>query len=254
MIASLFHRLVDRYLFKVRLLLFFVLLPVAAYPFTLIDAHRDYLRGNYEEAVYKTKNLPKNEETLYFLGLVYTKMGNYSKARVFLRKLIKQFPGTELSKQGKIKLANTYFLTENYSKAKKMFKDIEKRCRRLDNMSLVLLRLAQISSRQGEWEEKQKYLERVKGKYPSSSEMKFVDILESYGDFFTIQIGAFSQEKNALSLVGELGKGYQVCVVKDTKGSYPLYKVRVGKYKDRRNAQKASLKLINEGYPARIYP
>ena len=49
-------------------------------------------------------------------------------------------------------------------------------------------------------------------------------------------------------------KKYRVYIVRDTKGLYPIYKVRVEKFKNRYDAQKTSAKLLREGYPARIYP
>jgi cell division protein FtsN len=33
-----------------------------------------------------------------------------------------------------------------------------------------------------------------------------------------------------------------------------LYKVRVGKFKDRKEAERVCGRLIKQGYPARIYP
>lgn len=224
------------------------------YAFSLTDAHRDYIRGDYEEAIGKARSLKETDKTLYFLGLVYIKTGNYSKARPFFRKLIKSFPNSGFCGQGMIKLADTYFLQKDYSNAWELYKGIEERRPSLNNMPLVLLRLAQIASRQGNWEEKKKYLKLIKKKYPESSEIKFVSVLEEWGDFFIIQVGAFSDKKNALSLRAELEKDYHVYIAEDKKGSFPLYKVRVGKFKDRYETQKVFLKLRDEGYPARIYP
>ena len=84
--------------------------------------------------------------------------------------------------------------------------------------------------------------------------MKFVKVLDSLGDFFTIQVGAFSERKNALALANELDQSCNSYIVEDRKGSFPIYKVRVGKYKERFEAQKVSKDLLDKGYPARIYP
>ena len=224
-----------------------------AWSLSITDVHKEYLQGNYEEAIRSAKNLRENDEVLYFLGLAYIKIGNYSKARIFLRKLIGRFPNSKFYNSGMIKIADSYFLDKDYSKAKVLYLEIEKKGVS-GNMPLALLRLAQIASREGRWSEKGKYLRRIKSKYPGASEIKFVKVLEAFGDFFTIQVGAFSVKTNARSLVEELKNEYSSYMVEDKEGSYPIYKVRVGRFKSRYEAMKVSSKLLNAGYPTRIYP
>ena len=153
-----------------------------------------------------------------------------------------------------LKLADTYFLQGDYKEAKKLYIEITRKYPALNKITAVYLRLAQIASRQGDWAGKRQYLELIQGRYPQSSEMKFVKILEDYGDFFTIQVGAFSEKKNALALSEELNKDYTTYIVTDTKGNYPIYKVRVGKYKNRYDVEKVASQLLNKGYPTRIFP
>ncbi|MBU2251704.1 MAG: SPOR domain-containing protein, partial [Candidatus Omnitrophica bacterium] len=65
----------------------------------------------------------------------------------------------------------------------------------------------------------------------------------------------FTERKNALSLSEELiAKGYDSSIVEDEQGAYFLYKVRIGRYNSRYEAQKISSQLSNDGYPAKIYP
>ncbi len=233
------------------LLLFF---SSTALALSITDVHKEYLYGNYEGAIRIAKDLRESDEALYYLGLSYIKIGDYPKARTFLRRLVRRFLDSLFYEPGMVKLADTYFLEDDYSRAKELYLEIEQRYSSDDFMPTVLLRLAQIASRQGKWDEKSKYIKRIKSKYPKASEMKFVKVLEALGDFFTIQVGAFSVRKNALALVEELRDEYSPYIVKEKKGNYLLYKVRVGRFKDRYDAQKVSSKLLNEGYPARIYP
>ncbi len=228
---------------------------ISAWAVSLKDAQKEYLSGNYEKAILKARRLRENDQTLYFLGLVYTKTGDHERARTYLRKLIKRYPESALHDPAMMKLADTYFLDKDYSEAKQLYQEIEKRCPQLENKSLLLLRQVQIASRQGNWEDKAKFIKLIKEKYPDSPEIAFVKLLESYGDFFTVQVGAFTEEKNARALREELiAKGYKVFLVDESKGSYSLHKVRVGRYKDRYEATKVSAKLLDQGYPARIYP
>ena len=227
-----------------------MILPVSAYSFSLIDAQKDYLYGNYEEAIHKAKILKKTPDVLYFLGLAHTKMGNYSKARGYLQRLIKNYSRSKFYSQGLVKLADTYFLEDNLEKANQLFKEIEKKNINLDSRPTVLLRLAQISSRQGNFKDKNMYINLLRRKYPQSAEIKYAKILENYGDFFTIQVGAFTVKKNASLLAKELKGSYDVYI----EESQNIFKVRVGKYSNRRSAQKITLELLDKGYPARIYP
>ena len=242
-------------IFRVRILIVALLFfsPLTVLSLSITDVHKEYLYGSYEEAIRKAKNLRENDEVLYFLGLAYIKTGNYSKARIFLRKLIRRFPNSGFYNSGMIKIADTYFLDKDYPKAKALYLEIEERLAS-DGVPLVLLRLAQIASREGRWSEKGKYLRRIKSKYPNASEIKFVKLLEAFGDFFTIQVGAFSVKANARSLVEELKSEYSSYIVEDKKGSYPIYKVRVGRFKSSYEARKVSSRLLNAGYPTRIYP
>jgi len=232
----------------------YLLSPFSAYSLSIDDVHKDYILGNYDQAIRGAQNLKETDKTLYFLGLAYIKNGSYSKARIFLRKLVRRFPRSRLYSRGLVKLADTYFLQKDYENAAELYKEIKIRNSRSNNMPLVLLRLTQIASHQGDWEKKNEYIQYMKEKYPVCLEMKFIKILEGYGDFFTIQIGAFNEKKNAFCLCDDLSKKYKTYIEKEQRDSRIIYKVRAGKWKNRYEAQKIAAQLLDEGYPARICP
>lgn len=236
--------------------LFFIVygLNASAWALSITDVHKEYLYGNYEDAIGIAKNLRESDEMLYYLGLSYIKISDYPKARASLRKLVRRFSNSLFYEPGMVKLADTYFLEKDYPRAKELYLEVEQRFSSDSFLPAVLLRLAQIASRQGKWDDKTRYLRRIRSKYPKASEMKFVKALEALGDFFTIQVGAFSVRKNALALVEELREEYSPYIAKEKKGHYFIYKVRIGRFKNRYDAQKISSKLLNEGYPAQIYP
>ena len=79
-------------------------------------------------------------------------------------------------------------------------------------------------------------------------EVKVVKESEIVSDkkVYTVQVGAFSQEKNARNLAKEISdKGYQTYVIKGKT----LYKVQVGEFKSYEEAQNVSQKLKELGYP-----
>ncbi|UCG35433.1 MAG: tetratricopeptide repeat protein [Candidatus Omnitrophota bacterium] len=232
----------------------FLIYSFSAYSYTIRDAYEDYLYGDYHEAIKKAERLRENDEVLYFLGLIYMKVGEHSKVRAHLRKLLRRFPSSQFYEQGLMKLADTYFLERDFPKAKELYWDIVQKYPNMQHLPRVYLRLAQIACKEGDWGLKKMYLRMIKEKYPSCSEMKFVEILQDYGDFFTIQIGAFSKEANALTIKKELQVQYPVYIVEDRKGGIILYKVRVGKFKQRDQAKRVFLQLLEDGYPAIIYP
>jgi len=246
------------------ILIFTFSISFFGYPLSIVDAQKDYLYGNYDQAIAKALKLSDSDEVVYFLGLAYMKTANYPKARLYFRKVIRRYSKSKFYDLSMVKLADTYFFEKDYSQARALYLEIEERDPNCNTMPLVFLRLAQIASRQGAWSEKGKYLRKIKNKYPKSSEMEFVRVLEELGDFFTIQVGAFSVRANALLLVDELSaRGgstlggedeYSSYIVKEKKGSYLLYKVRVGKFRKRYDAEKAFSNLLDKGYPAKIYP
>ena len=62
--------------------------------------------------------------------------------------------------------------------------------------------------------------------------------------YFSIQVGAFSEKRNAENLADRLRKkGYSLSIVAPSPGKSRLYKVRVGKFKTRSAALEAARRL-----------
>lgn len=231
-----------------------LLFQLAAFAFTVDDVYKDYLSDDCEAALIKAKKLKENDDVLYILGLVYLKIGNYSQARDYFQRLQNNFPRSEFYQQSLLKFADSYFMEDNFQKAKTFYEQIIQKYPSCNYKSMLYLRLAQIANKEGNWEEKKKYTNLIKEKHPQCSEVRFIDSLDVSCDFFTVQIGAFSNKKNANALKNELSQRYDVYVIEDKREELTLYKVRVGKLKERKEAERLSIKLLKEGYPARIYP
>jgi len=227
---------------------------LSLYAASIDEAYKDYLNNDYEEALQKAKALKQNDQVLYFFGLVYAKIGNFPQAREYLLLLANNYPRSKLYEQGMIKLADTYFLERDLSRALALYESIEKKSTASNYLPLVYLRLSQIAAKEGRWEDKKKYIGLLKEKYPLSNELVLANILKEQKDFFTIQVGAFSNSKNAINLKNDLDEKYDVYILEDKSGNYVLYKVRVGKFKDREEAERTWGKLVKQGYPARIFP
>jgi len=225
-----------------------------AFAGALDEAYKNYLSEDYEEAVIKAKNVNANDESLYFLGLVYMKMGNYPQSREYFLKLMQNYPRSSLYQEASLKLADTYFIEGDFPKAKALYKEVEKKYPSSDYRPVIYLKLAQVAEKEGQWDEKKKYLTLLKEKYPSNNEIFVADAGEAKEDFFTIQVGAFSSRKNALNMRNELSVKYDTYLLEEKKENYTLYKVRLGKFKTRKEAEKIWGRLVKQGYPAHIYP
>jgi cell division septation protein DedD len=70
---------------------------------------------------------------------------------------------------------------------------------------------------------------------------------EPSGPGIAIQVSAFRERREADALATRLaGKGYAAYVVAPSAGAPPLYRVRVGKFKDRTEANRAAQRLKKE--------
>ncbi len=71
----------------------------------------------------------------------------------------------------------------------------------------------------------------------------------------TVQVGAFSTRTNAVRLQKELQrKGYDALVSESAGAENTLYRVRVGRFANRQEAEKTSDRLRSDGFPAQVKP
>jgi len=72
---------------------------------------------------------------------------------------------------------------------------------------------------------------------------------------FTVQVGAFSTRANADRLQrGLQKKGYDAFVSESAGAENTLYRVRVGRFTDRHEAEKSCDQLRSDGFPAQVKP
>jgi outer membrane protein assembly factor BamD (BamD/ComL family) len=197
---------------------------------------------------------------LYFLGMCSMMLDDYQKARDYFEDVITKYPGSEFKDNALVKTADCFFLEDDFDRAKPIYEKLKQDGGSL--MPVVYLRLAQISMKEGRWSQKRSYMDDLRSKFPQSAEARFLEILKKYDDWFIIQVGAFTDEGNASVVKGDLlSKGFSAYVLNERGAAgLPagqvgmLYKVRVGKYSDRKAAKRMAEQLMNEGYPARIIP
>jgi hypothetical protein len=149
---------------------------------------------------------------------------------------------------------DAYFMEDNLDKAANLYLSILRKYPDFSYKPLVYLRLAQVAAKKGNWSQKNKYLELIKTDFRDSLEYELAKRLAQRGDYFTVQVGAFSKKSNALQLVRKLKPRYSAYIVEETGQDLVLYKVRVGKFKRKSEVQVVYDRLLKDGYSARIYP
>ncbi len=224
---------------------------------SLDEAYRSYLLGDYSGSIYEAleeNNSKETDKSFYLLGMNYLKLGDYPMARNYFRKLMKEFSDSKYYYSSLIKLGDAYFLENNFKQAISTYTHALQKYPRISFKPLIYLRLAQIYAKQGEWDKEKKYIRNIKSEFSQSVEADYARILENRGYFFTVQVGAFSHKANAQGVVKDLKKDYPAYLTKEKAGDFILYKVRVGKFKQKRPARDVYDALVDKGYPARIYP
>ncbi len=236
---------------------FILMLPLALYAGSLNDAKEAYLYGDYNGVIQICREIIDNKpnvEAFYFMSLSFFNLGAYGLAREHFRVILNDFKGTPFFASSLVKLVDTYFLENNLNKAEALYKSILQKYPSLKYKPLVYLRLAQISAKKGNWEQKNKYLKIVTEDFKGSTEDRIARRLTRLGDFFTIQVGAFSNKSNAVKFSHKLKEQYPVYIIEEKEEDLTLYKVRVGKFKKKYRAENTAYKLRKQGYPVRIYP
>lgn len=92
--------------------------------------------------------------------------------------------------------------------------------------------------------------------YPSSPWASHAkEVLGSEDFYFSVQVGAFGTEANALRLESELRRrGYEAFVTETLVDGRRLYRVRVGRFSDRAKAEELERRLRQDRFPTKIFP
>lgn len=222
-----------------------------------------FLKGEYKQAILEGEKLLAKEahasgsdELYYILGVSYLKEGNYLRASDIFEIILKEFKDSIFQDEARLGLGDTYFLSGAYDKAKACYTAL------LDNNDksselkpLLYYRLSQCAFKQGDVEEGNSYLSRLKGSFPLNLEVSFNREPGGSLDFYTLQIGSFTNSSNANNLSNRLiSKGYDAYVQEADISGRKIYRVRVGRLKSRLDAVQIKNKLSSEGYPANIIP
>jgi len=175
--------------------------------------------------------------------------------------IIKEFSRSRFKEEAILGLGDTYFLREDFDKARQTYQGIIKSYPNTKLKAQIYYRLSEIGFKKGDVTQGQDYLVKLRENYPQIPEVKqSQDICplekNNFNFYYSIQIGSFSNPVNANNLVQKLlASGYPAYTEESsTMAGTKAYRVRVGKLKFRQEAEDLNKKLIQEGYPTRICP
>ena len=228
------------------------------YALNLSRAETLYLQRSYGDSIDECAKAisegGKSDFAYYLLGLNYLKLNDTDKSREKLQYLLDKFKASKYYSAAKLVYADTFFLDQDYSKAKYNYETLLKQPGSLN--STLYLRLGQCALKTGNWQEAKDYFNILKKNFPLSMEAIQADSLAQTGDyFFTVQAGCFANSVNAGRFLSKLkNKNFDAYIDEMNSPEGKLYRVRVGKLKSRQEAESLKDALEKEGYPTRIFP
>ena len=241
------------------LLGFFLALPAVADE-NLAGWQSAFLKGDYGAVIREARRLDREgsglgEGMLYLWGASAIKLERLEEGRRALQRLIERYPSGRWRGQAQLLLGQSWEDDGQDVAAAKTYTNLLERGGGA-YFPQVALRLGRVQMKLGQWRESRASLETLVRSMPDSPEAGAARRLLQQGTFYyCVQVGAFSAEGNAGKLAGELKKrGY---AVEESEGSLQgkkFYRVRVGRFTSRQEAEEQLRRLRQDGFPGKIFP
>lgn len=244
---------------------FIFCLPVLSFPDPALDnLETAMLAQNYKQAkglaeafILEHPDNPVLPEVRYELGLTYLRNGMIDQARDLFEQLAAQIKDRNTQDKVKLALFDAYYAQEDFVSAQNVIEPLMNGRQRSEWMSQIYLRQARVYLKQAKWDDAKLLLAKLMNEYEESLEVEYARQLLQEKQYFTVQIGAFTQRKSAEQMTDEMkSKGEYAYIVESyDKNNARLYRVRVGRFSFLNEAKTLQTRLCDMGYPsARIYP
>jgi len=227
-----------------------------------------YMKGDYKSAIVEGERaLSKSGSSdgldglYYILGLSYLKDGNYLRASDIFEIILNEFKESKFKEEAKLGLGDVSYLRGDLDKAQSYYESILDANPHTKLRAKIYYRLSSVAFKKGDTEKGKLYGDKLSAGFPANSEGIAADemlpaVPKPAEFFYTVQVGSFSNSRNAHNLCAILvRKGYSAFVEDGLSArSAKVYKVKVGRLKTRREALDLEKKLVREGYPTKVLP
>jgi len=233
------------------------------YALSLDKPRVSFLKGDYKAAIFEGEKLMavcrdsgELDELYYILALSYLKDGNYLRAWDIFEIILNEAADSRFKEEAILGLGDVYFLREDFRRSGQYYEKLLKEHPDTKLKAQAYYRLAQVGFRAGDNQQAGAYLQKIKAEFPQNIEVRLNNNLPALAEiYYTVQVGSFSEAKNAERLADKLKeRGYPAYSEETASRGKAFYRVRVGKFKTRYEAQTQEEQLAKEGYPTRIYP
>ncbi len=194
-------------------------------------------------------------EANYFAGASYVNLFDFLSAKKSFKAVVEKYRGTAYYEDAYLGLGEVEFLQENFDEGLKIYYEFLAAGPSNKRLATLYFRLAELNLKKGDEKEYKKYYDKLQTEFPLSFEARDSRRLVEQEDFYTVQVGAFTNYANAEKFIAQLkAQGYDVYSVLCLLAGKNLCRVRVGKFKTRQEAEGLKRKLEKDGYFAKIFP
>lgn len=248
--------------------LIFFIIPVIAQAADLDSLKADFLQGNYRRVIFEAQdqlgktNISGAEELNYILGLSYLKEGKLEQAQECFKRILSTSSG-KFKAPANLGLADAYLMAGRFQEARDIYDELIVDDSNSSQKAAVLYRLSQLEFKKGNIQQGNNYLSKLKRDFPLSPELRLdkglplitpitppVSPLKDTGEY-SVQVGFFTNSSNANNLKNKLLAGNYPAYLEDSGGGY---RVKVGRFKSRKEALDLESKLSKEGFQTKICP
>jgi len=208
-----------------------------------------FLRGEFDSVSQRTAVLLEQkrsdaDQLLYLQGVARLKLRDWTGAERSLQELIKRYPKSKHTPYARLALGATQKGAGDLVGATNSYQLLLKDRTAQAVWPQATYELGQLQRQMGLWEQAKVSLKKV-GK----------DLIKKESFHFTVQVGAFTERRNAKRLLAELKERQFNGVVSLTQVSgRQFYRVRVGQFSSRLDAEREAGALRKAGFPAKVVP
>jgi hypothetical protein len=240
----------------------------AAYAMDIDGMKQHFLKGEWKDAIREGESLlgraqrgsPDLDQLYYYLALSYMKDRNFMRTSDICEIILKEFPRSKFVPQAHYVLIDAYAGSGNYAAARACAASFLIKYPGTEHAREVESRMRDFKGRGGN----ENIAPRAAPEPDSAAaepdivlapDLKPGAEMPPAAGSFWIQVGAFSSGRNADNLASKLrAAAYSAAVSPAVSKGMAIYKVRVGPYYSREEAQAVSVKLSRQGYPTKVVP